>query len=237
MHTKSKQNEDSDRPSPRVAKGHGPLITRRRMLAAGTAGLAAAMLAACGEEESATANRLPAVPTASHETVQARAVAATVTEAAPHDVGGLPEPGAQRAVRVAFTAPTWSVWGFGIEPMLLSAGLAASAASERRYRYEGRTITDHFKKDYSLSAQLDSLPGGGADLLMFHAHDLPDLLAAEQLLPLDEHLQSDADFDRAVYWPRTLETGFHEGVQYTLPIGGGPVEHRVQSRPGQGVRD
>ena len=221
MHTKSRPNEDSDRLSPRVAPGRGPLMTRRRLLAAGTAGLAAAMLAGCGEEESATANRLPAAPTASHETVQARAVAATVTEAAPRDVGGLPEPGAQRAVRVAFTAPTWSVWGFGIEPMLLSAGLAASAASERRYRYEGRTITDHFKKDYSLSAQLDSL-AGGADLLMFHAHDLPDLLEAEQLLPLDEHLQSDADFDRAVYWPGTLETGFHEGVQYTLPVAVAP---------------
>ena len=45
---------------------------------------------------------------------------------------------------------------------------------------------------------------------------------AEQLLPLDEHLQSDADFDRAVYWPGTLETGFHEGVQYTLPVAVAP---------------
>ncbi|MYD92093.1 MAG: hypothetical protein F4Y02_00070, partial [Chloroflexi bacterium] len=222
MHKKSKQIQDPDHLGPRAATGGRPLVTRRRLLAAGTAGVAAAMLAACGEEESAPATRLPAPPTASHETVQAQAVAATVTEAAPRDVGGLPEPGAQRLVSVAFTAPTWSVWGFGIEPMLLSAGLAASAASERRYRYEGRTITDHFKSDYSLSAQLGSLPGGGAELVMFHAHDLPDLLAAEQLLPLDDHLQSDADFDRANYWPGTLETGLHEGVQYTLPVAVSP---------------
>ena len=222
MPTNFEQTKDPEQPVPHVATGSGPLITRRRLLAAGTAGIASAMLAACGEEESATNNRLPALPTASQETVRAQAVAATVTEAAPRDVGGLPEPGAQRAVRVAFTAPTWSVWGFGIEPMLLSAGLAASAASERRYRYERSTITDHFKSDYSLSAQLDSLPGGGAELLMFHAHDLPDLLASEQLLPLDDHLQSDADFDPAVYWPGTLETGFHAGVQYTLPVAVAP---------------
>lgn len=222
MRTKSKQSQDPKHLGPRAATGSGRLITRRGLLAAGTAGLAAAMLGACGEEESAPADRLPAPPTASQETVRARAVAATVTEAAPRDTGGIPEPGAQRPVSVAFTAPTWSVWGFGIEPMLLSAGLAASAASERRYRYEGRTITDQFKADYSLSAQLDSLPGGGADLVMFHAHDLPDLLAAEQLLPLDDHLQSDADFDRANYWPGTLETGFYEGVQYTLPVAVSP---------------
>ena len=222
MRTNFKQTRSPYRTVLRTAKGSGPRITRRRVLAAGGAGLASAMVAACGEDESALANRLPAPPTASQETVQARAVAATVTEAAPRDTRGIPAPGAQRPVRVAFTAPTWSVWGFGIEPMLLSAGLAASAASERRYRYEGRTITDHFKSDYSLSAQLDSLPGGGAELLMFHAHDLPNLLASEQLLPLDEHLQSDAGFDRDAFWPGTLETGFHEGVQYTLPVAVAP---------------
>ena len=222
MRPNFEQTQDPDYPVVRVASGSGPQITRRRALAGGGAGLAWAMLAACGEEESEAANRLPAPPTASHETVQARAVAATVTEAAPRDTRGIPEPGAQRAVRVAFTAPTWSVWGFGIEPMLLSAGLAASAASERRYRYEGRTITDHFKSDYSLSGQLDSLPGGGADLMMFHAHDLPNLLASEQLLPLDDHLQSDAGFDREAYWPGTLETGFHEGIQFTLPVAVAP---------------
>ena len=222
MRTQSKQIQDPNHLGPRAATGSGPLITRRRLLAAGTAGLAAAMLAACGEEESEPATRLPAPPTASQETVRARALAATVTEAAPRNVGGIPEPGAQRAVRVAFTAPTWSVWGFGIEPMLLSAGLAASAASERRYRYEGRTITDHFKSDYDLSAQLDSLPGGGAELLMFHGHDLPNLVASEQLLPLDDHLQSDSGFDRDAFWPGTLETGMQDGVQYTLPVAVAP---------------
>ena len=147
MRPNFEQTQDSDHPVLRVASGSGPRITRRRFLAAYTAGFTGVMLGACGEEESEAATRLPAPPTASHETVQARAVAATVTDAAPRDTRGLPEPGAQRAVRVAFTAPTWSVWGFGIEPMLLSAGLAASAASERRYRYEGHTITDHFKRD------------------------------------------------------------------------------------------
>lgn len=222
MRTNFEQTQDSDHPRPRVATGSGLGMTRRRVLAAGAAGLASAMLSACGEEESAPATPLPAPPTASHETVQARAVAATVTDAAPRDTRGIPAPGALRAVNVAFTAPTWSVWGFGIEPMLLSAGLAASAASERRYRYEGTTITDHFKSDYSLSAQLDSLQGSEPELLMFHAHDLPDLLAAERLLPLDDHLQSDADFDRAVYWPGTLEAGAHEGIQYTLPVAVAP---------------
>ena len=222
MQTESKRTQDPDYTDSGIATGSGPLIKRRRVLASGAAGLAWAMLAACGEDESTLADRLPAPPTASHETVQARAVAATVTEAAPSDVGGLPEPGAQRAVRVAFTAPTWSVWGFGIEPMLLSAGLAASAASERRYRYEGRTITDHFKSDYDLSAQLDSLTGGGAELLMFHGHDLPNLVASEQLLPLDDHLQSDSGFDRDAFWPGTLETGMQDGVQYTLPVAVAP---------------
>ena len=221
MHTRSKQIQDPNQVGPRTATGSGPVISRRRVLAAGTTGFAAALLAACGEEESGPATRLPAPPTASHETVQAQAVSATVTEAAPRDTRGIPAPGAMGAVNVAFTAPTWSVWGFGIEPMLLSAGLAASAASARRYTYEGSTITDHFKSDYSLSAQLESLPGG-ADLVMFHAHDLPDLLEAEQLLPLDDHLQSDRDFDRAAYWPGTLETGLHEGVQYTLPVAVAP---------------
>ena len=145
MHTRSKQIQDPNQVGPRTATGSGPVISRRRVLAAGTTGFAAALLAACGEEESGPATRLPAPPTASHETVQAQAVSATVTEAAPRDTRGIPAPGAMGAVNVAFTAPTWSVWGFGIEPMLLSAGLAASAASARRYTYEGSTITDHFK--------------------------------------------------------------------------------------------
>ena len=216
------QIQESDSTTLGVAAGRRAHITRRQLLAVGAIGLAGTMLAACGEDESSLANRLPAPPTTNPEAEQARAVADTVTEAAPRDTGGIPAPGTQRPVSVAFTAPTWSVWGFGIEPMLLSAGLAASAASERRYGYEGRTITDHFKSDYSLSAQLDSLPGGGAELLMFHAHDLPDLLASEQLLPLDDHLQSDAGFDREAFWPGTLETGFHEGVQYTLPVAVAP---------------
>ncbi len=196
-------------------------ISRRRLLAAGAAGFGAAALAACGESEPALPEGLPKPPTPS-QAAQARAVAAEVTEAAPRDTRGIPAPGAQQPVTVAFPALPDSVWGFGIEPLLLSAGLAASAASERRYRYESRSIADVFKRDYSLSARLDALPGSGPELVMFHAHDLPDLLAAERLLPLDSHLQSDAEFDRGAFWPGVLDTGARDGVQYALPVAVAP---------------
>ena len=48
-----KQTRSPDHPNVSVATGGESLITRRRVLAAGATGLASAMLAACGEEESA----------------------------------------------------------------------------------------------------------------------------------------------------------------------------------------
>jgi hypothetical protein len=53
---------------------------------------------------------------------------------------------------------------------------------------------------------------------MLDVADLRGLADAERLLPLNEHLASDSDFDPTAYWPHVLETGQIDGAQYALPV-------------------
>ena len=58
--------------------------------------------------------------------------------------------------------------------------------------------------------------------MVFFGGDLDDLVAHDQLVPLDDFLTSDPDFDPDPFWPGALETGQHEGVQFGLPFAVSP---------------
>ena len=52
--------------------------------------------------------------------------------------------------------------------------------------------------------------------------DLEDLVGHDQLMPLDDYLAADPDFDASAFWPGALETGQREGVQFGLPFAVSP---------------
>ena len=84
-------------------------------------------------------------------------------------------------------------------------------------------MPSNFGYRWDYASTLDDGSGNSrTDLVMLEQWDLANLVAGNKLLPLDEHLTSDATFDPGAYWPGILETGKVEGVQYALPVAAAP---------------
>jgi ABC-type glycerol-3-phosphate transport system substrate-binding protein len=185
-------------------------------------GASLGVLAACGES----------APQASAELRQdlqealerARTVATTSVERAP-SAGGMPQPGDRRRVTVLFPS---SGWGGGpenrdLEPIMISARFGAAAETENRYDFEAKSLPSKIDSRWEFADVLEAFSAaGGPALVMLDVADLRGLSDAKRLLPLNEHLASDAAFDPAAYWPHLLETGQIDGAQYALPVAVAP---------------
>ena len=208
-----------------------PGLTRRRALRLAITAGAGVLAAACGEPDIPKIQPpvLPSTQRTQAATTQATESAAappptvivTVGERAPSREGALPQAGANRPISIAL--PTFAGGNWDVEPILLSAELAARQDTDSRYQYTRTPLPSNFGYRWDYAATVDD--GAGAartDLLMLEQWDLANLVAGNKLLALDEHLASDSNFDPGAYWPGILETGKVEGVQYAVPVAAAP---------------
>ena len=212
------QHERTDVYDPDPAGGG---LTRRRALGLALAAGAGALAAACGEAEPAeillpprdAEQRTAAAPTAS--------VVIERGERAPSREGGLPDAGAEYPISLAL--PTFGGSNYDVEPILLTAQSAVRFETKGRYRYSEVQLPSNFGYRWDYAKALDDGSGGSrTDLVILEQWDLENLVSNQRLLPLDEHLASDATFDPGAYWPGILETGKVDGVQYALPVAAAP---------------
>ena len=153
---------------------------------------------------------------------RAREAAAQVTARAPSASAAIPQAGDQRQVPVAILPTEFA--GGRLFALFTNAFLEAGRRSEGRYRFQ-RTPIDvtNSSSRWSMSAAVDAVSGAAPDLVVYFGTDLQDLLAHEKLLPLEEFLAADPDFDPAAYWPGAPEAGRREGRQYGLPFAVSPT--------------
>ena len=78
--------------------------------------------------------------------------------------------------------------------------------------------TRYESADWLMSRALMAAEASAPELIAHFGIDLDDLAGHDQLLPLDDFLAADPDFDAGAFWPGALETGQREGVQYGLPF-------------------
>ena len=201
-----------------------PRLNRRRALAAGAVSLGALALAACGE--SPTERAVGSLPQGlqaelARNLERAQAEARSITATAPKPAASLPTPGAGHPVTVAMY-PSNRVGGslFG---QFVNGLAAARERAEDRYTYEEAAL-DYGRNasTFSISTSLDAIVNARPDLVIYFRADHADLLANDRLAPLDDFLVSDPDFDSADFWPGLLETGRHEGLQYSVPVAASP---------------
>ncbi|MDE2920537.1 MAG: hypothetical protein OXR64_11950 [Chloroflexota bacterium] len=206
-------------------------LTRRRALRlAGIAG-AGALAAACGEPDIPKIQP-PVLPstqrtqTAATQTTESAAtplptVIVTAGDRAPSREGALPQAGANRPISIAL--PTFAGGNWDVEPILLSAELAARQDTDGRYKFTRTPLPSNFGYRWDYASTVDDGSGNTrTDLVMLEQWDLANLVAGNKLLPLDEHLTSDSTFNPGAYWPGILETGKVEGVQYAMPVAAAP---------------
>lgn len=199
-----------------------PGVTRRsvlRMLGSGSLGV---IVAACGESE-------PAQPTPPASTgrgdldaalQRARTAAASVTERAPEPGPSLPQPGERREVPVAVMS--LDVAGPRILALFANGLREASRQSEGRYKFDDVPLDFFVTSDWSMSRTLAAVEASAPELVVFFGPDLVDLVAHDQLTPLDDYLAADPDFDPGAFWPGVLERGRHNGEQFGLPFAVSP---------------
>ncbi len=206
-------------------------LTRRRALRLAAIAGAGALAAACGEPEIPKIQP-PVLPStqrtqgaATQRTESASTPQPTVVvsagERAPSREGALPEAGANRPISIAL--PTFAGGNWDVEPILLSAEIAARQDTEQRYKYSRTPLPSNFGYRWDYASTVDDGFGNArTDLVMLEQWDLANLVAGNKLLPLDEHLTSDSTFNPGAYWPGILETGKVQGVQYALPVAASP---------------
>ena len=199
-----------------------PGVARRnvlRMLGSGAAGVVAA---ACGESAPEPTTPTPSTGRRDLDAAleRARTVAASVTERAPEPGPSLPQPGEQRAVPVAVMS--LDVAGPRILALFANGLREASRQSEGRYKFDDVPLDFFVTSDWSMSRTLAAVEASAPELVVFFGGDLDDLVAHDQLTPLDDYLAADPDFDPGAYWPGVLERGRHNGVQFGLPFAVSP---------------
>ena len=206
-------------------------LTRRRALGLAVAAGAGALAAACGEPDIPTVQPpvLPSTQRTQAAATQGAEPAATspptvivrAGDRAPSREGSLPQAGANRPISIAL--PTFAGGNWDVEPILLSAELAARQDTDSRYKFSRTPLPSNFGYRWDYASTVDDGSGNTrTDLLMLEQWDLANLVAGNKLLPLDEHLTSDSTFNPGAYWPGILETGKVEGVQYALPVAAAP---------------
>ena len=168
----------------------------------------------------------PAHPAAATQATESAATPAptvivTAGDRAPSREGALPQAGADRPISIAL--PTFAGGNWDVEPILLSAELAARQDTDGRYKFTRTPLPSNFGYRWDYASTVDDGSGNArTDLVMLEQWDLANLVAGNKLLPLDEHLASDSTFNPGGYWPGILETGKVEGVQYALPVAAAP---------------
>ena len=189
------------------------------MLGSGAAGIVAA---ACGESAPEPTTPTPSTGRRDLDAALARArtAAASVTERAPEPGPSLPQPGEQRAVPVAVMS--LDVAGPRILALFANGLREASRQSEGRYKFDDVPLDFFVTSDWSMSRTLAAVEASAPELVVFFGGDLDDLVAHDQLTPLDDYLAADPDFDPGAYWPGVLERGRHNGVQFGLPFAVSP---------------
>lgn len=197
-------------------------FSRRSALRALAAGPALLILAACGED--APKQPTPRATTGRRDLdaalQRARTAAATVTERAPAPGPSLPQPGEQREVPVAVMS--LDIAGPRILALFANGLREASRQSEGRYKFDDVPLDFLVTKDWSMSRTLAAVEASAPELVVFFGNDLDDLVAHDQLTPLDDYLAADPDFDAGAFWPGVLERGRHDGVQFGLPFAVSP---------------
>ena len=190
-----------------------------RLLGSGTVG---AIVAACGESAPERPTPPPSTGRGDLDAAlqRARTAAGTVTERAPEPGPSLPQAGEQREVPVAVMS--LEIAGPRIFALFANGLLEAGRQSEGRYKFEDVPLDFFVTDDWRMSRALAAVQASAPELVVFFGGDLDDLLAHDQLTPLDDYLAADPDFDAGAFWPGVLERGQHNGVQFGLPFAVSP---------------
>ena len=204
----------------RQARNHA--CSRRSALAIIGAGAATLALAACGESATEPSTSTPSTGRRELDAAlqRARTVAATVTERAPEPGPSLPQPGERR--RVAVGALPLEIAGARLFALFANGLSAAGRVSEGRYNFDAIPINRHETDDWRMSRALAASEPSAPEVMTYFSVDLDDLVAHDQLLPLDDYLAADPDFDAGAFWPGALESGQRDGVQFGLPFAVSP---------------
>lgn len=200
----------------------GPGVTRRsvlRMLGSGSLGVLAA---ACGESAPEQPTSPPSTGRRDLDAAlqRARTAAATVTERAPQAEPALPEPGEKRKVPVG--ALPLEIAGGRLFALFANSFLEAGRVSEGRYDFDAIPLDRYESADWLMSRALMAAEPSAPEIMAHFGTDLDDLIGHDQLLPLDDYLAADPDFDAGAFWPGALETGQRDGVQFGLPFAVSP---------------
>ena len=195
-----------------------PFVARRnvlRMLGSGAAGVLAA---ACGESAPEPAAPTPSTGRRDLDAAleRARTVAATVTERAPQPGPSLPQPGEKRKVPVG--ALPLDIAGGRLFALFANSLPEAGRVSEERYDFDAVPINRYETDDWRMSRALAAAERFAPEVMAYFGTDLDDLATHDQLLPLDDYLAADPDFDAAAFWPGALGRGQRDGVQFGLPF-------------------
>ncbi|MDE2868129.1 MAG: ABC transporter substrate-binding protein [Chloroflexota bacterium] len=193
--------------------------TALRILA-GTPALLA--LAACGEASPDPTTPPPSTGRSDLDAALRRAqtVAATVTEQAPDPGSSLPKPGESRKVLVG--ALPLEIAGGRLFALFANGLPEAGRLSEGRYDFDAIPLDRYESDEWRMSRALMAAEPSAPELMAHFGTDLDDLVGHDQLLPLDDFLAADPDFDAGAFWPGALETGQREGVQFGLPFAVSP---------------
>ena len=199
-----------------------PAVARRnvlRMLGSGAAGVVAA---ACGEAAPAPTTPPPSTGRRDLDAAlqRARTVAATVTERAPAPGPSLPKPGEKRKVLVG--ALPLEIAGGRLFALFANSLPEAGRVSEGRYDFDAIPLDRYESADWLMSRALAAAEPSAPELMAHFGTDLDDLVGHDQLLPLDDYLAADPDFDANAFWPGALETGQRDGMQFGLPFAVSP---------------
>ena len=199
-----------------------PSVARRRVLRLLGSGAAGVIAAACGEAAPEPTTPTPGTGRDDLDAAlqRARTAAATVTERAPAPGPSLPQPGERREVPVA--AMPLEIAGGRIFALFANGLLEAGRLSEGRYKFDDVPLDIYESDDWSISRSLAAAESSAPELVVCFDLDLQELISHDQLVPLDDFLAADPDFDPGAYWPGALESGQHEGTQYGLPFAVSP---------------
>ncbi len=196
--------------------------SRRSALRALAAGPIFLALAACGESAPEPAAPTPGTGRRDLDAAleRARTVAATVTERAPAPGPSLPQPGEKRKVPVG--ALPLEIAGGRLFALFANSLPEAGRASEERYDFDAIPLDRYESADWLMSRALRVAEPAAPELVAHFGTDLDDLVGHDQLLPLDDYLASDPEFDAGAFWPGALATGQRDGVQFGLPFAVSP---------------
>lgn len=199
-----------------------PAVARRQVLRLLGSGTVGAIAAACGEAspEQTTPPPSPGRSDLDAALQRARTVAATVTERAPQPGPSLPKPGERREVLVG--ALPLEIAGARLFSLFANGLRDAGRASEGRYNFDDFPLDRHETDDWRMSRALAAAEPSAPEVMTYFSVDLDDLVAHDQLLPLDDYLAADPDFDAGAFWPGALESGQRDGVQFGLPFAVSP---------------